>query len=442
MSRHNTERQSRDAGTWVSWNGNVEHSYTDISRPQTEQQIVELVRSSDSIRMVGSGQSSADIVAGTSALIDPSAYNRIVSFDRERGEVTVQSGVRLKELLQTLETGGWTVPCLPDIDTVTLGGAISTGTHGTSGGAHPISEYMTGCRLIQVDGSVRTVTEDDEIMPAVRCGLGVLGVLSTITLRCVPLYHLRVEEEAIPDEVWTREYRQWLADYAFVRIIWLPHTGYGWVVRGQRIDADEAVEEQSAPSRVSKRREVSKALYARTVKHPRFTRLANRVLKWLFFSHRTVHKGTLYGATVTKSRGSTLELAEWTVGLDRFDDLFAELVHVLESRDNGAYAHIPMDIRFLDADETWLSNAYGKPVVTVGCVTRNAEHADRYEAFDAVESLFLKYDGRPHWAKRFRAHATELEPLYPRWDDFREVREQLDPGGKLLTPYLRRLFGL
>ncbi len=441
MSRYNTE-QLRDSGTWVSWNGNVEHSYKEIGRPTSEEQIVEMVKACDSVRMIGNGQSSADIVAGTAVLIDPSEYNNIVSFDRDRGEITVQSGMRLKELLQTLEAAGWTLPCLPDIDTVTIGGAVSTGTHGTSGGAHPIAEYMTECRLVQADGSVRTVTANDRIMPAVRCGLGVLGVLSTITLRCVPLYHLRVEEEAIPDTVWTREYRQWLADYSFVRIIWLPHTGYAWVVRGQRIDADEAVEEQAAPSRVSKRREVSKALYARTVKHPRFTRLANRVLKWLFFSHRTVHKGTLYGATVTKSRGSTLELAEWTVGLDRFDDLFAELVGVLESRDNKAYAHIPMDIRFLDADETWLSNAYGRPVVTVGCVTRNAEHADSYEAFDAVESLFLKYEGRPHWAKRFRARARELQALYPRWDDFQGVRKRLDPDGKLLTPYLRSLFGL
>ncbi len=442
MGQEQKQHAVADGGTWVSWNGNCTHSFERKLKIRSEEDIVRAVSAAQSVRMTGNGQSSADIVAGTAVLLDPSEYNRVTGFDLESGEVTVQSGIRLKELLRFLESEGWTLPCLPDIDTVTLGGAISTGTHGTTGGAHPIAEYVVECRIVMADGSVVTVREHDSAMPAVRCALGVLGVLSTITLRCVPLYHLRVEEEAVADTVWKREYRQWLKEYDFVRIIWLPHTGYGWVVRGTRIHAETPVNEVDAPSRVSKRREVSRALYARTIRHPRFTRLANRILKWLFFSHRTVDKGTLYGATVTKSRSSTLELAEWTVDLDRFNDLFAELVEGLESRDNNAYAHIPMDIRFLNADQTWLSNAYQRPVVTVGCVTRNAEHADSYEAFGLVENLFLKYDGRPHWAKRFDAQATQLKELYPRWDDFLSLRETMDPSGKFLTPYLRGLLGI
>jgi L-gulonolactone oxidase len=241
--------------------------------------------------------------------------------------------------------------------------------------------------------------------------VGTLGVLSTVTFELDPLYYLRVEEQAIGDEEWLSNYRRWLEEYDFLRIIWLPHTGYGWVITGERVDPESPVEEREAPRFVRHRREVSKFLYKRTVRFPRFTRFANRLLRTLFFSHRTVEKGTLYGATVTKSRGSTLELAEWTVAAERFEELFAELREKLESTDNNAYAHIPMDIRFLKADDTWLSTAYGRDTVTVGCVTRNPEHADEYEAFDMVERLFLKYEGRPHWAKRFKAGSEELAPL-------------------------------
>jgi L-gulonolactone oxidase len=127
--------------------------------------------------------------------------------------------------------------------------------------------------------------------------------------------------------------------------------------------------------------------------------------------------------------------------MDRFNELFAELRARLESTANTAYAHIPMDIRFLSADATWLSTAYDRDIVTVGCVTRNPEHADEYAAFDMVEDLFLSYGGRPHWAKRFKAKATELRPVYPRWDDFVELRRRMDPDNKLLNPYLAELFG-
>jgi L-gulonolactone oxidase len=299
---------------------------------------------------------------------------------------------------------------------------------------------MIRARLITADGSVQEIDDSSDIMPALRNALGVLGVLSTVTFKLNPLYYLRVTEQAVRDEEWLANYRRWLSKYEFLRIIWLPHTGYGWVVTGERIEPDTPVEEQSAPWYVKHRREVSKFLYKRTVRFPRFTRLANKVLRLLFFSHRTVKKGTLYGATVTKSRASTLELAEWTVAMDRFEDLFSELKASLESRDNDAYAHIPMDIRFLEADNTWLSAAYGRDTVTVGCVTRNPEHADEYRAFDLVEDLFLRYEGRPHWAKRFKAGAKELAPLWQHYNDFVELRRQMDPTGKFLNDRLGEWF--
>ena len=425
---------------WVSWNGNIVHTYERMHRPRTEEELAEVLRAARSVRVFGNKQSSADIAAGTETLIDMSEYNRVVKYDDARRRITVEAGMTLKTLMSHVEAKGWTFSCLPDIDTVTVGGALSTGTHGTAGSAHPLAESMVAARLVTADGSVQEVDESSNLMPALRNALGTLGAFSTVTFELDPLYHLRVEEQAFRDEEWLAGYRQWLGEYDFLRIIWLPHTGYGWVVRGERIDADTPVEECTAPRFVRHRREVSKFLYKRTVRFPRFTRLANRLLRRLFFNHRTVKKGTLYGATVTKSRGSTLELAEWTVAVDRFDELFAELRGRLESTGNSAYAHIPMDIRFLSADGTWLSNAYNRDIVTVGCVTRNPEHADEYAAFDMVEDLFLSYGGRPHWAKRFKAKAPELRPLYPRWDDFADLRRRMDPDNKLLNPYLEELF--
>ncbi len=440
MKQITPKTEQPNEGMWFSWNNIISHSYRRLLRPENENELVEAVKSAGSLRMVGNGQSSADIAAGTPTLIDSSNYAHVVSVDEQTRRITVQSGVTLRTLIAEAEARGWTLPCLPDIDTVTVGGALATGTHGTSGGAHPLAEYMVSCRIVTADGSVREIDESDELMPAVRCSLGVLGVFSTITFQCHLLYHLRVEERAVSDLEWTASYRRWPADYDFVRIIWLPHTGYGWVVLGERIESDFPVEERTAPRYIKHRRELSKLLYKRTVRRPRFTRLANKALRRLFFSHRVVSKGTLYGATVTKARASTLELAEWAVALEKFDELFAELNRRLESADNNAYAHIPMDIRFLKGDDTWLSTAYGRDTVTVGCVTRNPEHADEYEAFDLVESLFLSYGGRPHWAKRFKAKSAELAPLWPRWNDFVRLRRSMDPEDKFLNRYLSEVF--
>ncbi len=211
------------------------------------------------------------------------------------------------------------------------------------------------------------------------------------------------------------------------------------MIKGDKIDADKQINEKSGPSYLKHRRAVSKFLYKYSHLYAWTTAIANKILYRIFFSSKKEHKGSLYQATVTKSRGSTLELAEWTVAMDKFPQLFEELKTELNSWRNGAFVHIPMDIRFIYKDSSWLSYAYGQDTVTMGCVCRNAATADSYEAFETVERLFLKYGGRPHWGKRFNAKDADLSKLYPKWADFKMLRKQMDPTNKFLNVYTTQL---
>ena len=78
----------------------------------------------------------------------------------------------------------------------------------------------------------------------------------------------------------------------------------------------------------------------------------------------------------------------------------------------------------------------------MGCVSRNAAAADSYEAFKTVEKIFLKHGGKPHWAKRFHAKDKELSKVYDKWDDFKTLRQKMDPTGKFLNTYLTELFNV
>ena len=59
--------------------------------------------------------------------------------------------------------------------------------------------------------------------------------------------------------------------------------------------------------------------------------------------------------------------------------------------------------------------------------------------FRQAEAIFREHDGRPHWGKLHSKAAHELRALYPRFDDFREVRAGLDPDGVFLNPHLNAL---
>lgn len=425
-------------GIWVSWNENIKHSFHELHLVETELDLQEVVRGAEKIRVFGNKQSSADISAGTDTLLDIRSYNKILSYNEGTREITVQSGVLLVDLLEAVETKGWCIPCLPDINTVTIGGALATGTHGTSG--YLLAEYISSCTIVLADGSLREVKAGDELMDALRVSIGVLGVMSTITFKCEQEYTLHVKEQPEKDSEWLPKIKERLKKHDFLRILWLPHTGSGYLITGDKISNDKEVIVENGPAYLKHRRSASKVLYKYTHKFPWFTAIANKLLYFGFFRSYKEHKGSLYQATVTKSRGSTLELAEWTIGLDKFPEVFEELKTTINSWSNNAFIHIPMDVRFVYQDKSWLSYAYGQDTVTMGCVSRNAATADTYEAFKTVEDIFIKHGGRPHWGKRFRAKDTELTTLYPKWNEFKALRKELDPTNKFLNGYLSKLF--
>lgn len=425
-------------GVWTSWNENLTYKYKSLYRITTEKELQEVVAKTDKIRFFGTKQSSADIAAGIDTLIDITSYNKILSYNETERTVTVQSGVILGDLLEAIEAKGWCIPCLPDINTITIGGALATGTHGTSG--HLLCEYMTSCTMVLANGSLKTVHKSDTLMQAVRVSLGALGVMSTVTFRCETIYTLHVKEGPENDSEWLPKIKERLQKHDFLRILWLPHTDKGYVITGDKIAPETKITENLGPKYLKHRRKASKILYKYSHVFPWITAIANRVLYKGFFSANKEYKGSLYQATVTKSRGATLELAEWTIGLDRFPLVFDELKTEINKWSNKSFIHIPMDIRFIYKDNSWLSYAYQEDTVTMGCVSRNAATADTYEAFKTIETIFLKHGGKPHWGKRFTAKDAALSKIYSKWEDFKQLRHRMDPTNKFLNPYLRKLF--
>ena len=99
----------------------------------------------------------------------------------------------------------------------------------------------------------------------------------------------------------------------------------------------------------------------------------------------------------------------------------------------------PLD-RWVRGDDIWLSPNHGRDSVHISVHQYVGMPFERY--FDAVQAICLNHGGRPHWGKVHTLTGRQLAKLYPRWDDFRALRERMDPRGVFLTPYLRTLFEL
>ena len=62
------------------------------------------------------------------------------------------------------------------------------------------------------------------------------------------------------------------------------------------------------------------------------------------------------------------------------------------------------------------------------------------EYFKEFESVMASLGGRCHWASCHSWTAVYLSNVFPKWNDFLDLRQQLDPTKLFWNGYLERIF--
>src|ERR1700761_657687 len=186
--------------TWQNWAGTASADPARRAWPRSTEEIGHAITAAAkdglTVRALGSGHSFTPAAATSGVALDLSTWAGIVGTDLDSGLVTVRAGTTIRELNATLDTLGLAMANLGDIDAQTISGAISTGTHGTGSGLGGIATQVVGLELVLADGSVVSCSaeENPDLFSAARVSVGALGVLSTVTLQCVPAFTLAADE--------------------------------------------------------------------------------------------------------------------------------------------------------------------------------------------------------------------------------------------------------
>src|SRR4029079_7891058 len=147
--------------------------------------------------LVGAGHSFSDLALTDGVLITLERMSAVLEADRASGLVRVQAGITIHELSARLAEHGLAMENLGDIDVQSIAGAISTATHGTGALLKNIASQVAALKLVPAAGSTLKCSPDDdlEVFRAARVGLGALGAVAEVTLRCVPAFALRGVDE-------------------------------------------------------------------------------------------------------------------------------------------------------------------------------------------------------------------------------------------------------
>jgi FAD/FMN-containing dehydrogenase len=128
-------------------------------------------------------------------LIDTRAMNRILAFDAERGLVTVEAGTQWPGLIDHLvraqagRARSWGImQKQTGADRLSIGGAIAANVHGRGLRFPPFVSDLEAFTLVDASGEMRRCSrsENEELFTLVVGGYGLLGIVTTATLRLAP----------------------------------------------------------------------------------------------------------------------------------------------------------------------------------------------------------------------------------------------------------------
>jgi len=385
---------------WVNCIGNQSCQPCLYDEPHTFEELCHQIKQSViqglTVRAIGNGYSISDIGCADGCLLNLKHLNQILFIDAEKKLVRVEAGITLQELNERLAVAGLALSNQAAITQITLGGALSTGVHGT-GHTGTLSSFIREIELITADGTLHKLSKisDPDAFAAASISMGSLGVIYAVTLQCEPLFYLRANSEVTDLESVLENYKELNQSNDFLQFAWNVETGNIVVKRWNRCQ--------------------QKALECT---------VAYKALPWFVIDEN--------------DKDLFLEIA---VPIDSLPDALITVKKLAQKYQEAGAKIADINIRFVEQDRyIFLSPASDGPVAYITlCMSDEDKYLAFYKEFE--ETLSINYHGRPHWGKIHFLDQQKVANLYGvNLQKFISVKRRLDPKGVFSNAFTDRIF--
>jgi FAD/FMN-containing dehydrogenase len=397
-----TEKNQKE---WSGWSGDIRFIPETIEIPEDEDALVRIIKSAADkgrkIRAVGSSHSCSAIFETSETLLSLEKFKGFYGTDPGLLHATLASGMTVHEAGIALHGAGRAMENTGHIDKQAIAGAISTGTHGAGKKLSNLSGQVTGLRIVDGKGAIKEYSQEQhpEIMRALRVSLGAAGIITRVTLKTLPAYMLHRRQYCAGTDDCLYHLDQLMEENRNFCFYWYPRRD------------DVSIRLWNPPGEG-------------TLQLPFAARLYKEYTGWSKDVLPTDHQ-------------LKYNELEYALDIDKAVPCFNEIRARIKARHRH---HVGWRLLYrpVAGDDTYLSNAYGGDKVAI-TIHQNATLP--YQAyFDDIEPVLQAYGGRPHWGKKHRMTAAQLEQLYPMWDHFHKLRREMDPQGIFLNNYLNDVF--
>jgi decaprenylphospho-beta-D-ribofuranose 2-oxidase len=402
----------------------------------------------------GLGRSYGDPAQNAGGLvIDMTGCNRIHCLDSERGLAVVDAGVSLEELMRAALPLRLWIPVLPGTRQVTVGGAIAADIHGKNHhSAGSFGNHVRSLQLVTADGSLCTLTPEDELFWATVGGMGLTGIIvrATLALTHVESAYFIVDTDRTAN---LDELMALLTDGSDDRYdysaAWFDALSTGARLGRAVLTRGRLARREELPPKLRRAGLAFEAPQLFTAPNVFPNGLANRV------SFGALSEAW-YRKAPARRRDEVQNLTTFYHPLDMIgqwnraygsrgflqyqfvvpfgtEDAVRRIVEQIARSGHVSFLNVLK--RFGAASAAPLSFPHPGWTITVDFPIRRglAEFCDR------LDEQVLEVGGRLYLAKESRTSAATVAGMYPRIEEWRKIRAAADPGGVFASDLSRRL---
>ena len=447
-----------------------------VARPTTIDQCREVLAYCTQHNMTvcarGAGRGYGDIALNDGqALLDMSGMNRILAFDEEKAQISVEAGTRLIDIYQAVHHKLLMLPASPTESHSSVAGAICANVNGKDAWRHgSFAQQIVRLTLLLASGETRVIDRSDALFNAVVGGIGLLGVIveATLQLCAIPSPYVEINRIPTPDvDALLRTMARVEKSYD-AAVVWVDAYARGAQVGRSVIHAARWIERHES---ARKRGHILAAGYKRLDDHRRFGLALHEkfgpVLSLLLYVQRPLvhffnrlyylmgellYKMDRFSNTelflrfafeasftvppahlVCGPRGYTVQL---TFPRNRAREALVELMGICQSSPSPPVttimrAHKPDDCLISFSEDGYSLNFEFHP-------KKRNERVSR-EAVDRLIDATVRYGGKVHLAKDQVLRPEQFYRVFPRYRDLLAIKRQLDPDGLFTSDLARRV---
>lgn len=224
--------------SFTNWSATHDVTAKAVFQPESTAELEHVVskchEAKQKIRVVGSALSPNGIAFNSEGMLSMALLDDIISIDKEKMQVRVQCGARVQQVVDALRPHGLTLQNYASIREQQIGGFTQVGAHGTGATIPPVDEQVVSLKLVTPSKGATELSKNDSdpsLFNLVRVGMGCFGVVSEVTLQCVPAHKLIEKTFMSTTKEVKKNHTKWLKQNRHLRYLWIPHTDMVGVVQ-------------------------------------------------------------------------------------------------------------------------------------------------------------------------------------------------------------------